>query len=477
MTPSKAKTSTGSSKKRGRRTSPSEAEKPLCFVIMPFGKEGSDEHEHYTTVYDHIIKRAIADSGFEPLRADEIPDSGPIPEEVKKRLRVANLVLADLSDRNPNVFYELGYRHALSKPLITIADDVSSIPFNLSPYRTIQYAIDDVTKADKARDLIIKYAKEIKERLKRPSQKSTKPVDSTMNSLPTLHDKVEQGFSNVYQILSEHLPTGQEQPLLKEILSQKTTLSQIQSSLNNVQNNAEAMVAASRLLQQTVDLGLVGIHATRMDAFEDYFFATMEREDKAIDIVGSTIFGLKGRHHVTRDRVLELLKLKKQQFGFKLRILLTHWEYISHRQDQEKTEKNITRYVISKELKEAVDLLKHYNLTDCVRFYQAAPTCFTVICRDQGLMLVNPYPYQREAYNSWTVIFREIQQGAVYSVFSEAHFEQPWDNNELAIPYSKECEKAVEEKLKRDLELAQSEMAATYKGEGQSIGKHSDGKK
>lgn len=460
----KAKTSTKSSKKRSSKTQLSEKEIPLCFVIMPFGKEGSDKQKHYTTVYEHIIKRAIMDSGFEPLRADEIPDSGPIPEEVKKRLRVAVLVLADLSDRNPNVFYELGYRHALNKSLITIADDVSSIPFNLSPYRTIQYSIDDVAKADKARDTIITYAKDIKEKLTRAPQKSIKSVDSTISLLPILHDKVEQGFSNVYQLFSEHLPSEREQTLLKEINSQKTTLTQIQSSLNDMQNKAEAMVSASRLLQQTADLGLVGIHATRMDAFEDYFFATMEREQKGIDIVGSTIFGLKGRHLVTRDRLLELLKVKAQQRDFTLRILLTHWEYISHRQDQEKTEKNITRYVISKELKEAVDLLKYNKLTNCVRFYRAAPTCFTVICRDQGLMLVNPYPYQREAYNSWTVIFREIQQGAVYNLFSEAHFDQPWNNNDLAIPYSKECENAVEEKLKCDLKQAQQEIAAAYIG-------------
>lgn len=111
---------------------------PLCFVIMPFGQIGSEKEQHYNIVYEHVIKRAVKQAGFNCLRADEIPNSGPIPERVKEELRNADLVLADLSDRNPNVFYELGFRHALGKPSITISDDVSTLPFNLSNYSTIQ---------------------------------------------------------------------------------------------------------------------------------------------------------------------------------------------------------------------------------------------------------------------------------------------------------------------------------------------------
>jgi hypothetical protein len=157
-----------------------------------------------------------------------------------------------------------------------------------------------------------------------------------------------------------------------------------------------------------------------------------------------------------------LLRRKAASSDFDLRLLLTHWDYISHRQDQEKTQKNITRFVISKELKEAVDLLKHHELAPCVRFYRAAPTCFTIICRGQRLMLANPYPYQREAYNSWTLLFRDTGQRGIYGAFAAAHFDEPWENADLTIRFDEDCEKAVEEKLKKDLTQAQREIAATY---------------
>jgi hypothetical protein len=244
-----------------------------------------------------------------------------------------------------------------------------------------------------------------------------------------IHDfkaSLEQGFSNVYQLVGEQVPVQQQEALRKDVVEQKSLLADISNRLDAVQQAAASVVTASRLLQQTSELGVVSIHSSRSDAIEDEFFAIMEHEEQGIDIVGSTIFGLKGRHRVTRDTILDLLKAKTQRKQFNLRLLLTHWDFISHRQDQEKTEKNVTRYVISKELKEAVDLLVASELAQFVRFYRGAPTCFTVICRGEGLMLANPYPYQREAYNSWTAVFRQTPKPGIFSAFGKAHFEEPW---------------------------------------------------
>lgn len=466
--------SKSSSKARPSRTQAAKSKKaprnaagrlPLCFVIMPFGQIGSEKEQHYDIVYEHVIKRAVRQAGFDCLRADEIPNTGPIPERVKEELRDADLVLADLSDRNPNVFYELGFRHALGKPSITISDDVSTLPFNLSNYSTIQYTTSELAAADIARDNITKFARALLADMERRRTSHAQGGASSVDLMYELRSRLDQGFSNVYQLIGEQLPTSRQDFLKKEVLTQTELLTKIQSQVGEIQNKAEGMLAASRLLQQTADLGLVNIYANRMDAFENEFFTIVEREEKGLDIVGSTLFGLKGHHQVDRDKILSLLKAKYERPGFVLRILMTHWDYISHRQDQEKTEKNITRYVISKELKEAVELIQHAGLAECVRFYRAAPTCFTVICRGQGLMLVNPYPYQKEAYNSWTAIFRETRQRAVYDVFSEAHFDQPWANESLAIPFSAECVAAVAAKLRSDLRLAQQEISATYSDE------------
>jgi hypothetical protein len=435
---------------------------PFCFVIMPFGKKGTASENHYDQVYAHIIKRALDRAGLACRRADEIPTAGPVPEAVKQQLRRADLVLADLSDRNPNVFYELGFRHALGKPSIAVCDDVSTLPFNLATYGTIQYSLTNVTEAAHAEDKIIESAHKALEDLRaRRTVKSPEEINLPL-LIQGFKASLDQGFSNVYQLVGEQVPVQQQEALLKDVHEHKALLTDISSKLDSVQQAATAMVTASRLLQQTGELGLVSIHPSRSDAIEDEFFAIMEHEDQGIDVVASTIFGLKGRHRVTRDTILNLLRAKAQRNEFTLRVLLTHWDFISHRQDQEKTEKNVTRYVISKELKEAVDLLVASELAGFVRFYRGAPTCFTVICRGEGLMLANPYPYQREAYNSWTAVFRQTSKPGIFSAFGKAHFEEPWGNHALTIPFGKECVTAVVAKLQQDLRQAQEDIATEY---------------
>src|ERR1017187_5104350 len=83
-----------------------------CFIIMPIAKDGSEEHSYYKALYDEL-KFAIAPLGFSVTRADEVPKSGAITKDVIIRLAKADLVVADLTNVNPNVFYELGVRHSL----------------------------------------------------------------------------------------------------------------------------------------------------------------------------------------------------------------------------------------------------------------------------------------------------------------------------------------------------------------------------
>ena len=81
-----------------------------AFVAMPFGiKEQID----FNRVYGELIKPALEDAGFEVFRADEEMRAGDIRTDMFQELLMADLVVADLSIDNPNVWYELGVRHAL----------------------------------------------------------------------------------------------------------------------------------------------------------------------------------------------------------------------------------------------------------------------------------------------------------------------------------------------------------------------------
>jgi hypothetical protein len=75
---------------------------------------------------------------YEAIRADKIPEPGSVTNQITRNLRDADLVIADLSYHYPNVYYELGIRHAIGKPAIQIIEKGQRIPFDVSGIRTIE---------------------------------------------------------------------------------------------------------------------------------------------------------------------------------------------------------------------------------------------------------------------------------------------------------------------------------------------------
>jgi hypothetical protein len=117
-----------------------------CFVIMPIGDQefgnvkltAADLKRHY----DDLIKEAIlkADPSLEVIRADEVSLPGSITQEILLRLMHSDLVVADVTYPNPNVFYELGLRHACRVGTVIIrAGDGPKAPFDIEHLRHIEY--------------------------------------------------------------------------------------------------------------------------------------------------------------------------------------------------------------------------------------------------------------------------------------------------------------------------------------------------
>src|SRR5271165_5844814 len=94
---------------------------PLCFILMPFGiKPGAaGATVDFDAVYRDLIAPAVADAQLEPLRADQETNSGIIHKPMFERLILCPFAVADLTLANPNVYYELGVRHAF-RPASTI---------------------------------------------------------------------------------------------------------------------------------------------------------------------------------------------------------------------------------------------------------------------------------------------------------------------------------------------------------------------
>src|SRR5262245_16964103 len=127
-----------------------ETDKPLCFVICPIGKEGTEERERSDNVLNHIIRPAAA--RYHVVRADQDSRPGHITTQIVEHLLEAPLVVADLSFHNANVFYELAVRHGTRKPVIHMSDGKWLPPFDVAPQRTILFDATDLGNAMKAKE-------------------------------------------------------------------------------------------------------------------------------------------------------------------------------------------------------------------------------------------------------------------------------------------------------------------------------------
>jgi hypothetical protein len=98
---------------------------------MPFGG--------FSDLYESVYVPAISEAGLTPHRADDLFRPGTITSDIWAYIKKAKVLLADLTGKNPNVFYELGLAHALAKPAILIAESLDDVPFNLRGLRVIKY--------------------------------------------------------------------------------------------------------------------------------------------------------------------------------------------------------------------------------------------------------------------------------------------------------------------------------------------------
>lgn len=110
----------------------STATKPFVFTLMPF-------HSDFDDIYKLGIKETCEKSGTYCERVDEQIYLEGMLERIYNQINKADIIVADLSTKNPNVFYELGYAHALNKRVILIIQDINEVPFDLKHHPFIVY--------------------------------------------------------------------------------------------------------------------------------------------------------------------------------------------------------------------------------------------------------------------------------------------------------------------------------------------------
>jgi tetratricopeptide (TPR) repeat protein len=131
------------------------AQSRRCFVVMPFGEKTSTDGAKvdFDDVYDKFIRQIVEDEQLTCVRCDQVDEAGAIHQKMFKLLWDAEVALIDISSLNPNVFYEMGVRHALRRDsTIIIRSRGTVVPFNVAglnvvEYDGVNYAADSDAKA------------------------------------------------------------------------------------------------------------------------------------------------------------------------------------------------------------------------------------------------------------------------------------------------------------------------------------------
>ena len=198
-------------------------DKKECFVICPIGEVDSDTRKHSDLTFNYIIKPVVEEFGYSPNRADLVKESGMITTQIIDKIIKSPLVIADLTDSNPNVFYELAIRHVVKKPYIQMIKSNQDIPFDISGMRTILFDVD-LEQAESAK-------KELREHIESIQNNNFKPVN------PVTHAR---SYSVVQKMLDDN--TNNEsgdisKVVLKSVSDMSSMMTEIRMDIHHLKRS------------------------------------------------------------------------------------------------------------------------------------------------------------------------------------------------------------------------------------------------
>ena len=158
---------------------------PLCFVLMPFGRklDASGRLTDFDAVYRKVIAPAVEQAGLDPVRADKERIGGTIHKPMFERLMLCHYAVADITGANPNVFYELGIRHALRpRSTVILFREGTVLPFDIVLVRGISYKTDGSGEPVESEGTIAAIAAQLEEARLNPHDDS--PIFQLIDDLP-----------------------------------------------------------------------------------------------------------------------------------------------------------------------------------------------------------------------------------------------------------------------------------------------------
>ena len=133
----------------------------FAFVITQIGGTGSDMRQRADDVSRFIVQPALEGFDLDLKRSDEDPTPGSITVQIVRSIITADVVIADLTGKNPNVYYELALAHAFNRPVVILVDDPSSLAFDMKDQRVIAIGDKGTIGAREAEDAVRQFARQL----------------------------------------------------------------------------------------------------------------------------------------------------------------------------------------------------------------------------------------------------------------------------------------------------------------------------
>ena len=171
-----------------------------CFVIAPIGADGSPTRQRSDQVFTHVIEPVARECGYsEVVRADHILTPGIITAQIVRHILEDDMVIADLTGHNANVFYELAVRHVIGRPVVQMMQMDEGVPFDLAGLRTIFLNYQDLDSVQKAKRELRRQMRVAEE----DSQSLENPVSMALAMSPELGASFNRGgYSSASPVVS-----------------------------------------------------------------------------------------------------------------------------------------------------------------------------------------------------------------------------------------------------------------------------------
>ena len=227
-----------------------------CFVISPIGTPGSNIRKKADELLNYLIRPVLTELGYLVIRADELPHPGSITRDIVENIDESDLVIAIISDHNPNVFYELAVRNAIEKPIILMnKEGDEKLPFDIQGKRVIEYC-------DECGNMS---SKEIQEKIKNTKNELKKQVESA--------EIDPQRASS--SILSEYLQLPKR---LENCVTEKISLKKKYDS-NRIQVKRQLILLSTVFLLVLI----TGLFVYPLDIQNEYHALLREKQSSSIE--------------------------------------------------------------------------------------------------------------------------------------------------------------------------------------------------